>query len=323
MTFQSCRHCGKEAEDGDPYCPECRSASGVRRPRYLWVFSIVFSAVLLLLAGMLLWHGGFGFLDLSLDSILGRPAAAINGEPISRAELKARVRAIQAIVERQHGKEIFAGERGRALWANLENEVLDGMLEEKLVNQEGRKLGIQITDGQVKQKVDFITKEVFGTWEKFQARLQEDGMSKEDLQENIRNLLLLEAIKKVKAQEGADPDESLNAWLVQARQKAKVKVYHSGNLTRGASALAGGCCGTGGSSGGCSEGGGTARQADPRIEREVQTAALEAFQRTNPAEKGVTAKVTDYGCHIQVDVQKEGRVIKSYSYQNGKIEGES
>ena len=323
MTFQSCRRCGKEAEDGELYCLECRSASGVRRPRYVWVFSIVFSSVLLLLAGMLLWHGGFGFLDLSLDSILGRPAAAINGEPISRAELKARVRAIQAIVERQHGKEIFAGERGRALWANLENEVLDGMLEEKLVNQEGRKLGIQITDEQVKQKVEFITREVFGTWEKFQARLQEDEMSKEDLQENIRNLLLLEAIKKVKAQEGADPDESLNAWLMQARQKAEVTVYSSGNSSQGASALGGGCCGTGGSSGGCSGGGGTARQADPRIEREAQTAALEAFQRTNPAEKGATAKVTDYGCHIQVDIQKEGRVIKSYSYQNGKIEGES
>jgi len=319
LTFQSCRRCGKEAEDGEIYCLECRSASGVRRPRYLWVFSIIFSSVLLLLGGLLLWHGGFGFLDLSLDSILGRPAAVINGEPISRAELKARVRTIH-IVERQHGRDIFAGERGRALWANLENEVLNGMLEEKLLNQEGRELGIQITDEQVKQKVEFITQEVFGTWEKFQARLQEDGMSKEDLQENIRNLLLLEAIKKVKAQEGANPDVSFNTWLIQARQKAEVTVYNSGNQTRGPSALAGGCCGTGGSSGGCSKGGGTARQADPRIEREAQTVALEAFQKNNPLEKGVTAIVTDYGCHIQVDIQKEGRVIKSYSYQNGKIE---
>jgi len=320
LTFQSCRHCGKEAEDGELYCLDCRSASGVRRPRYLWVFSIVFSSVLLLLAGMLLWHGGFGFLDLSLDSILGRPAAVINGESISRADLKSRVRTIQAIVERQHGRDIFAGERGRVLWGNLENEVLNGMLEEKLVNQEGRKLGIQITDEQVKQKVEFITREVFGTWEKFQARLQEDGMSKEDLQKNIRNLLLLEAIKKVKAPAGANPDSSFNTWLIQARQKAEVTVYNSGNLTRGPSALAGGCCYTGGSSGGCSGGGGTAKQAEPRIERDAQTAALETFQRTNPAEKGVTAKVADYGCHIQVDIQKEGRVIKSYSYQNGKIE---
>jgi hypothetical protein len=194
------------------------------------------------------------------------------------------------------------------------------MLEEKLVNQEGRKLGVQITEEQVQQKLDQIIKEDFGTRENFQTRLQEEGMPKEDLQEDIRNLLLLEAVKKLKAQEGDNPDSSFNAWLARARQEAKVTVYNSGNSNRVASFLAGGCCSTGGSSGGCSGGEGTARQADPRIEREAQTAALETFQRSNPAEKGVTAKVIDYGCHIQVDIQKEGRVIKSYSYQNGKIE---
>jgi len=320
LTFQSCRHCGKEAEEGELFCQECRLASGIRRPRYFWVFSIVFSSVLLLFAGMLLWHGGFGFLDLSLDWLLGRPAAIINGEPISRAELKARVRTIQAIVERQHGKEIFVGERGGGLWANLQNAVLNEMLEEKLVNQEGRKLGVQITEEQVQQKLDQIIKEDFGTWENFQTRIQEEGMSKEDLQEDIRNLLLLEAVKKLKAQEGANPDSSFNGWLTRARQEAKVTVYNSGNSTGAASALGGGCCGISGSSGGCTGGGGTPRQADPRIERDAQTAALKTFQESNPGEKEVTALVTDYGCHIQVDVQKEGRVIKSYSYQNGKIE---
>ena len=319
MSLPNCVRCGKETGEGELFCLECQGTSGVRKSKGLWIFSLVFSAILLSFTGLLLLHGGFSFGSLSLDSIWGRPAAVINGESISKADLKARITTIQGIVERQHGKDIFAGERGRALWANLENEVLNGLLEEKLVNQEGRKLGIQISDEQVKQKVDLITQEVFGTWEKFQARLQEDGMSKEDLQENIRNLLLLEAIKKAKSQEGADPEVSFTTWLLQARQKAEGKVYNSGNQTRGPFAL-GGCCSAGGASGGCSGGGGTPRQADPRIEKEAQTAALQTFQKSNPAEKGVTAKVTDYGCHIQVDIQKEGRVIKSYSYQNGEIE---
>ncbi len=320
MSLPNCVHCGKETGEGELYCGGCLAISGARRTRRIWIFSILFSGVLLFLTGLVLWHGGFSFGSLSLDSIWKRPVAVINGEPISRAELKARVKSIQAIVERQHGKDIFVGERGRALWANLENEVLNEMLEEKLLNQEGRKLGVQITQEQVQQKLDQITKENFGTWENFQTRLQEEGMSKEDLQENIRNLLLVETIKKVKAQKGSNPDSSFNAWLIQARQEAKVTVYNSGISTGVASAVAGGCCGTGGSSGGCSGGGGTPRQADPRIEREAQTAALETFQKRNPEEKGVTAIVTDYGCHMQVDIQKEGRVIKSYSYQNGKIE---
>ena len=325
MNLLNCVRCGKETGEEDLFCPECQAVSGARKSKPLWVFSMVFSAILLSLTGLFLWHGGLSFGSLSLDSIWGKPAAVINGESISRADLMARVRTIQTLVERQHGKDIFAGERGRALWANLENEVLDEMLEEKLVSQEARKLGIQVTEEQVNQKVDRITKEIFGTWENFQARFQEEGMSREHLQGNIRYLLLTEELKKAKAQEGAKPDASFEAWLIQAKQNAEVAIYNSGNWSRGASPSAGGCCSSSGSpgAGGCGGQSATPRAIDPKTEGEAQKAALEAFQKSNPAEKSVTAKVIDYGCHIQVDIQKEGRVIKSYSYQNGKVEEES
>ena len=57
---------------------------------------------------------------------------------------------------------------------------------------------------------------------------------------------------------------------------------------------------------------------DSQAENQAKKAALEAYQKSNPAENGVTAKVTDYGCHMQVDIQKDGKVVKSYSYQGGK-----
>jgi hypothetical protein len=57
---------------------------------------------------------------------------------------------------------------------------------------------------------------------------------------------------------------------------------------------------------------------DSQTESEAKKAALEAFQKGHPADQGVSARVTDYGCHIQVDIQKEGKVVKSYSYQGGK-----
>jgi hypothetical protein len=271
------------------------------------------------LTGLLFWHGGLSFGNLSLDAIWGKPAAVINGEKISRSDLKARLKIFQRIVERQYGNDLFTGDRGRALFVNLKNKVLNDMLEEKLVSQEARKLGKQVTDEQVKQKMNQITKEIFGTWENFQTRLQEEGMSQEDLQKNIRYLLLLEALKEAKAPEGGNPDVSFNAWLIQARQKAEVTVYNSENLPGSAPSLAGGCCSLTGSSGGCGGQSATPRPIDPKIASEAQKAALEAFQQSNPAEKNVAAKVTDYGCHIQVDIQKEGRVVKSYTYQEGKI----
>ena len=316
--IENCRHCGKEIEGEGVFCPECRAIAGAKKPKRIWLFSLIFSGLLLSLTGLLFWHGGLSFGNLSLDAIWGKPAAVINGEKISRSDLKARLKIFQRILERQYGNDLFTGDRGRALFVNLKNKVLNDMLEEKLVSQEARKLGKQVTDEQVKQKMDQITKEIFGTWENFQTRLQEEGMSKEDLQKNIRYLLLLEALKEAKAPEGGNPDGSFNAWLIQARQKAEVTVYNSENLPGSAPSLAGGCCSLTGSSGGCGGQSATPRQIDPKIESEAQKAALEAFQKSNPAEKNVAAKVTNYGCHIQVDIQKEGRVVKSYTYQGGK-----
>lgn len=317
--IENCRHCGKEIEGEGVFCPECRAIAGAKKPKRIWLFSLIFSGLLLSLTGLLFWHGGLSFGNLSLDAIWGKPAAVINGEKISRSDLKARLKIFQRILERQYGNDLFTGDRGRALFVNLENKVLNDMLEEKLVSQEARKLGKQVTDEQVKQKMDQITKEIFGTWENFQARLQEEGMSKEDLQKNIRYLLLLEALKEAKAPEGGNPAVSFNAWLIQARQKAEVTVYNSENLPGSAPSLAGGCCSLTGSSGGCGGQSATPRPIDPKIASEAQKAALEAFQKSNPAEKNVAAKATDYGCHIQVDIQKEGRVVKSYTYQEGKV----
>jgi hypothetical protein len=159
------------------------------------------------------------------------------------------------------------------------------MLEEKLMNQEARKLEIQITDEQLKERLDRITQEVFGTWEKFRARLQEEGMSKEDLQNNLRSLLILEALKKAKAQQGADPDVSFSAWLIQAKQKAELIIYDS-NIGGMTLPSMGGCCGPGGPSGGSGGQPGTVRPMDAQTAKEAQKAGLEAFQKKPFGEAG-------------------------------------
>jgi hypothetical protein len=267
---------------------------------------------------LVLWHGGLSFGILSLDSIWGSQAAVINGESISKADLKARVKTIRGIVERQHGRDIFTGERGRELLSSLTEEILDGMLVERLMAQEARKLGIQITAEQVQQRLDQVAKENFGTWENFESKLREEGMSKEDLQNNLRSILLSEALKKAKAQEGADPEVSFNAWLMRAKQNAKLVIYDS-SLGGPPVSSGGCCCSPNASPGRFGAQPGPSGPVDSGIEKQAEKAGLEAFQKSNPGEKGITAKVTDYGCHVQVDIQKDGRVVKSYSYQRGKV----
>jgi hypothetical protein len=314
LSLQSCVHCGKETGEGELYCPDCQAFFGAKKPRRFWIFSILFSVLLLSLTGLLLWHGGISFGSLSLDSILGKPAAVVNGEPIPISDLRERVKAIRSMLERQNGRNIFSGEEGRALLGNLEQQVLDGMVEEKLVAQEARKLKIQITDEMVQQELQKIGKEIYGSRDKFQARLREDGVTEEELQEHIGNLLLYKAVRAAKSSPGLNSEASFNGWLTQARQNAELAIYYSGAGASSSSTLLGGCCDTSGSGNA-----GPSGPVDAKTEKEAQTLALEAYRKINPSDRGVTAKVTDYGCHLQVDIQKEGRVVKSYIYQGGKV----
>lgn len=317
--IENCRHCGKEIDGEGVFCRECRSLAGEKKMRRPWVFSIIFSVLLLALTGLLLWHWDWGFGNLSSYWIFDKPAALINGESISRAELKARVKYIGQALERQYGKDLFSGNRGQALMDNLEKQVLEGMVEERLIAQEARRMQIQISEEKVQQEMKRISREIYGNREDFQKRLAQDGVSSKELEKHIHSLLLFQELKAAKAIPGSDPEDNFNAWFVQAKQNAKVAIYDSGKVTRGSSSCAGGCCGPGQGFGGSAlqpRGGG---QVDQKTEKEAEKAALEAYRKVNPSEQGISAKVSDFGCHIQVDIQKEGRVVKSYAYQGGRV----
>lgn len=317
MDSSTCQQCGKSTGSGEVYCPECQALQGGRRPKRFWIFSLIFSALLLFLTGMLLWHSGWSFDSLPFDRLWAKPAAVINGEEIKRSEVKGRVKSIRAMVERQYGRDIFSGERGRMLLGRLEQEVLDGMVAERLVAQEAKKLKIQIREEQVQQELQRISKDVYGSWEKFQARLKEDGVDAMDVQDQVRSVLIFEAVKAAKAVPGSDPEVSFNAWLIQARQRAAVVISDLGNRGAGAPGAGGGCCSPA-FAGGCGGQRGAAGPLDPKIEAEASKAGLEAYSQAHPGEQGASAKVTNYGCHIQVDIQKEGKVVRSYTYQGGK-----
>jgi hypothetical protein len=182
-------------------------------------------------------------------------------------------------------------------------------------------MGIQVSDEQVRQELERIGREIYGNQENFQVSLREDGISQEYLLSHIRFLLLCEEIKKLKFASQADSDTRFGVWMGQARARASVAVYtQDSGLARGASAGGGACCASGGGSagrGGCglkSNG-----PVDPELQSKASTAGLAEFRRTNPQDKGVAAKVTDYGCHIQVDIEKNGKIVQSYSYRDGKV----
>jgi hypothetical protein len=319
LSSTNCMRCGKETGEGELYCPPCQAQWGTRKPKRVWIVSLVFSGVLLVLAGMVLWHGGVSLGGLIPGAFTTNPAAVVNGESISEADFQARLQSVRRILERQNGGHLFAGERGRYLFENLRAEVLEEMVEEKLVDQEARKLGIQVSERSIQQEVQRIAREIYGSQENFERWMGEMGIREEELQARVRSHLRGEAVKRAKALRGEDPEAAFDVWLAEARKGALIEVSDTRKRTGYGFAPAGGCCGSAASSRGCGVQGRSGKKLDPQTGSDAQKLALEAYRKINPSEHGVTAQVTDYGCHIQVDIQKEGRVMKSYTYQDGKV----
>jgi hypothetical protein len=315
LDHRICGHCGAEIPDGDGgECIVCRGAALRKISKHRWYRAT--GIILLLIVGVLLWHAYGEAWDFSWDAMTGKPVAVINGDPVPRQEFYERLAIGRIVLERQYGKDLFAGERGRALLADLERDVLEKMLEDRLVIQEVRRMNVRVSDERVRQEMEAIGREIYGSWKKCQAILRNDGIPPEYLFNHIRNLRLRQEVAKVKTPSGADADESFGAWLVQARCDAGVTVYQAVGSSHSPSRGGSSCCGSCG--GGCGGSGVSAAVVDPELKSEASAVALAEYHKTNPAGQGGETWITDYGCHVQVDIVQGGKVVRSYTYKDGK-----
>jgi hypothetical protein len=255
LDSKICRRCGKEMPSGDrEYCVDCERGSKPKKRKLMWYGSLAVLA--LLLTGTILVYGENCSWDLSWDSFLQRPIAVINDEPVSRSEARERSRTTRLILEKEYGRELFTGEEGLALLADMESDLLEKMVEERLVAQEANRMKITVTDEQVSGELKKIGIEIYGSLENFQASSSEEGISPEYLANHIRNLLLLREVNKAKNPSGKNPEQDASPWLVQARKEARITVYENALPTKTASRRAGLCCGSDGRVGEKKYGGG-------------------------------------------------------------------
>jgi hypothetical protein len=290
---------------------KAEEGKGLKR---LWWFTGGGAILLLLIVSAVLWRVQAEGWDFSWPVLTGKPVAVVNGEEVSRAAFRERLAVSRGMLERQYGKGLYSGEEGKGILAELEADVLERMIQERLVGQEGKRLNICITDAQVRQEIEAVGKEVYGSPENFLASLKEEGISPEYLFGHIGNLLLRKEVDKAKLATAVSGGEPVGYWLAQARQEAKVDIYKTAGFSRAGGAAS--CCGSGGAAGGT---GSEASQKGPApdLKNEAAAAGLEAYRKSNPAAKDARAKVTDYGCHMQVDIEQAGKLVKSYIYQNG------
>jgi hypothetical protein len=316
-------NCGKcnASNDADAvFCEQCGNtlvpvpAKG-RRP-YFYA---------LLLVPVLLLAAGFGYYKFILPSGI---AAEVNGETITVTELEAAVRT------NGNPAGLSAEQQGQLRYAALSE-----LITERIALQEAKKADVRVSTEEVQAAVANMRTASGLDEQAFTARVEERYGSMDAFRKGLERRLAIRKFVDQNVTAGAaspaDANMRLNQWLRNCTARASVRVSLNEELPASGSGC--GCCGKGPAQQGtgpgnapgkpgCGQGKGCGPQAgpaagSPEAKAQVEAArvaALDYWKKQNGSGP-VEAKVTDFGCHVQVDIVANSKIAKSLRYQNGTI----
>lgn len=251
----------------------------------------------------LLLLGGVWFLSKSNaeSSLVGK----VNGEEITRKELAARVDRIKKSYGNPEGLQ-----RAETL-SRIKEEVLDELIVEKLLLQGAKRAGfVMAPENEVARQVEEI-KVMSGLSEpELEKRL---GVEMDEMKSEISDRWAISQFieNEVLKNNPEDRETFFQKWLADAMQTARVEKFIK---PKSISKANGSCCAPGG---GC--GGGKAQTLKSDIEKDAREKGLKYYE-TKTGKNGAEARVTDFGCHMQVDILEEGKIVLSLSYSRGVIQ---
>jgi len=297
-----CPSCNGGNEKKARFCVHCGNPFPRRRGIRFTSRYILFAAVGLILAGTISY-----FLTGGLESkLIGK----VNGEGITRKEFSKRVERVKRFYELRYGQNLFQGEEGKENLNRIKTDILDEMTTEKILLQEAKGAGYSSApDEEIVKQVEAIKKKYGLSDEDLKQKM---GGSIEDLKEELRKGWTISQFLEKAVLKGDQQNSELifAQWLTRAKTNAKIETYEKLQPVSTAKAS---CCKSG-----CG-GGGRARPLDPKIEKEAKAKALEYYEKKTQ-KKGASASVTNFGCHIQVDIIEDGKVVVSLTYNQGEVQ---
>lgn len=298
-----CAH-GNEAEN--LFCIHCGKRVAVKKNNKVSKRQcVLFGGVVLVLAITV----GFCITGFSESPSVGK----VNDEAIPREEFSKKVDRMKKLYEGRYGENLFQGEAGKNNLNRLKAQILDELVTERILLHEARKAGYTSAPReQIERELEEIKKKngisdgqietmMGGTIDDFKSQLGKEWVISEFVEKTVL---------KGKREDG---NAIFSQWFAKAKKDAKVEILEKLDPVPAATPS---CCSTG--SGGCA-GGGKAQPLDPKIEQEARTKGLEYYEKKTK-KKGADARVTNFGCHIQVDVMEGEKVVISLTYRQGEVE---
>jgi len=226
-------------------------------------------------------------------------AAVVNGEEILLSEVDGMM----------NGAGV--GQAPEEMRARMRYAILSDLITERIAWQETRKAGITVSAAEVNdayhraQTSSGMDAGDFRRW--VSAQYGSEAVFRTSVE---RRTGIKKYIAEWIAADGADLNsvqDRADRWLREATARSAVRIA----LSEQAPATGCGCCNRGP--------GGTELAAGQSVQaREAQRAALDYWRKTR-GDSAVDTRLTDYGCHVQVDIIKNKKIARSLRYQNGAI----
>ncbi len=302
INLTPCPSCGEGNEKGIRFCVHCgkrlpRSKETRFKKRY-----ILFGAISLILAGVIMFFrmGGFE------TKLVGK----VNGEDITRKEFSKRVGLAKKFYEARYGKGLFEGQPGKENLNRIKTDILDEMITENILLQEAKRAGYTSAPGEEIEKQVEAIKKKYNVSEVDLKKMIGGGI--DDLKKELEKGWIVSHFieKTVLKGDQTNAEQLFTQWLAETKAKARIKTYERLEPVSTAKAS---CCKSG-----CG-GGGRPQPLDQKIEKEAKAKALEYYEKKTQ-KKGAEAKVTNFGCHIQVDIIEDGKIVVSLTYREGEVQ---
>lgn len=301
INLRPCPSCSEGNDRKSRFCIHCGKKILRKRKTLFTSRSILLGMMSLFLVGgiVLLWK-----VD-SESKLVGK----VNGEGITREEFSRKIDRLKKSYETRYGLSLFQGEEGKENLNRLKTEILDEIITERILLQEARSAGYtSAPEEEIVKYVDAIKKQK-GLSEVDLQKMT--GGSIEDLKEELRREWTISQFieKAVLKGDQTNAEQLFGQWLAQTKAKAKIETYEKLKpvLTAKASCCTNGC------------GGGRAQPLDPKIEQEAKAKGLEYYEKKTQ-KKAANARVTNFGCHIQVDIIEDGKVLLSLTYNGREVQ---
>ncbi|MHB8908092.1 MAG: SurA N-terminal domain-containing protein [Syntrophales bacterium] len=208
----ACGECGKEITDQVSSSPQAQEErpSGNKIYAILAVFLVVVGGAALLM-----------FTGLLPNPIKGGSTAAIvNGEKISTADLDQKLELFKKM-SGQGGKMDFSSPEGKKALAGMRMQILDSMIQEKILTTEAIKEKITVSPQEIADRIASIKKGMNLSDKDFEGFLKSHNMGVAAFEKRLeKDILINKLLAKGMQEKGLTKD----AWLQSLNSQAKVEI---------------------------------------------------------------------------------------------------